>query len=109
MEINRFDVVLVRLDPTIGREIKKTRPAIVVSPNEINHNWSPLVVVPLTSKMQDLGFRIGVTFQGTKGQAALDQLKAIDRKRIVKKIGKLSVGDSHAVQEGLLLFFRKES
>ena len=105
MEIDRWDVLLVNLDPTIGKEIKKTRPAIVVSPDEINHHWSPVVIVPLTSKLRDIDFRTHITFQGIKGQAAIDQIKAIDKLRIVKRLGKLRAHDFRRLQEDLLIFF----
>ncbi|MFY0606241.1 MAG: type II toxin-antitoxin system PemK/MazF family toxin [Cyclobacteriaceae bacterium] len=108
VEVNRFDVCLVRLDPTIGNEIKKTRPAIVVSPDEINQHWSPLVIVPLTSKIREIDFRVKLVFQGIAGQAAIDQIKAVDRKRIVKKLGSLSPRDANNLQNGINLFFRKE-
>ncbi len=109
VEIERFDVCLVRLDPTIGNEIKKTRPAIIVSPNEINEFWSPLVIIPLTSKIRELDFRVKVTFQGITGQAAIDQIKAVDRKRIIKKLGSITSRDSKKLLKGIALFFRKES
>jgi len=108
MVINKWDVLLVNLDPTVGKEIQKTRPAVVVSPNEINEHWSPITIIPLTSKMRDLGFRTRVTFQGKNGQVAIDQIKAIDKKRIVKKLGSLDPAYAAKIQGDILLFFKEE-
>ncbi len=103
--IKRWDVVLVNFDPTIGKEIRKTRPALVVSPDEINGHWSPVVVVPMTTKTRDLNFRAEIEFQGKKGQAAIDQIRAIDKNRIHKVIGRIDESDQINVQVGLNLFF----
>ena len=90
MEINRFDVVLVSLDPTVGREIKKTRPCLVISPNEMNHNISTVIVAPMTSTGRDYPTRISCVFKGTKGRIVLDQIRTVDRKRIIKSLGVIS-------------------
>jgi mRNA interferase MazF len=92
MEINRFEVFLVDLDPTIGHEIKKTRPCLVISPNEINHYISTVIVAPMTTKGREYPTRIPCTFQGEKGQIVLDQIRAVDKKRLVKKLGSISKG-----------------
>lgn len=106
--IKKWDVLLVNLDPTIGKEIQKTRPALVVSPDEINQYWSPITVLPLTSKIRDLGFRTRIKFQGKVGQVAIDQIKAIDKTRIVKKMGSISSLEAKAVQKDLMLFFKED-
>ncbi len=103
--ISKWDVVLVNFDPTIGKEIKKTRPALVVSPNEINEYWSPIVVIPMTSKIKDLGFRTLITFQGIQGQVAIDQIRAVDRVRIWKQVGNLKEEFRQKVQTDIDLFF----
>ena len=90
MEINRFDVVLVSLDPTVGREINKTRPCLVISPNEMNHNISTVIVAPMTSTGRDYPTRISCVFKGTKGRIVLDQMRTVDRKRLIKKLGVIS-------------------
>ena len=90
MEINRFDVFLVNLDPTIGHEIKKTRPCLVISPNEMNHNISTIIVAPMTSKGKKYPTRIACSFQGKNGQIVLDQIRTVDRRRLVKKLGVIS-------------------
>ena len=90
MEINRFDVFLVNLDPTVGHEIKKTRPCLVVSPNEMNHNISTVIVAPMTTKGRGYPTRISCSFQGKTGQIILDQIRTIDKVRLVKKLGVIS-------------------
>nr|WP_216355479.1 type II toxin-antitoxin system PemK/MazF family toxin [Geothermobacter hydrogeniphilus] len=90
MEINRFEVFLVNLDPTLGHEIKKTRPCLVISPNEINHNISTVIVAPMTSRGKNYPTRVACTFQGKTGQIVLDQIRTVDRRRLVKKLGVIS-------------------
>ena len=90
MEINRFDVFLVNLDPTVGHEITKTRPCLVISPNEMNRHISTVIVAPMTAKGKKYPTRIVCSFQGKKGQIVLDQIRTIDRKRLVKKLGVIS-------------------
>ena len=90
MEINRFDVVLVSLDPTVGREIKKTRPCLVISPDEMNHHVSTVIVAPMTSRGRDYPTRVSCVFKGTKGRIVLDQIRTVDRKRIIKSLGVIS-------------------
>ncbi len=87
MEIKRFDVILVELDPTQGSEIKKTRPCLVVSPDEMNQYLQTLIVAPMTTKGRAYPTRISCSFHGKVGQIVLDQLRTIDRKRIVKRLG----------------------
>lgn len=90
MEINRFDVFLVNLDPTVGHEIKKTRPCLVVSPNEMNHNISTVIIAPMTTKGRNYPTRISCSFQSKTGQIILDQIRTIDKVRLVKKLGVIS-------------------
>jgi len=90
MVINRFEVFLVNLDPTVGHEIKKTRPCLVISPNEMNHNISTVIVAPMTTKGRKYPTRISCTFQGKRGQIILDQIRTVDQKRLVKKLGAIS-------------------
>ena len=90
MEVNRFDVYLINLDPTKGHEIKKTRPCTVISPNEMNHYISTVIVAPITSKGRNYPSRVSCTFKGTKGQVVLDQIRTVDKARLVKKLGTLS-------------------
>jgi mRNA interferase MazF len=95
MEVRRFDVVLVGLDPTRGQEIQKTRPCLVVSPDEMNSHISTVIVAPMTTKGRSYPTRIACTFQGKKGQIVLDQIRTVDKSRLVRKLGRIapSTGD----------------
>jgi len=85
MEITQYDIVLVSLDPTVGSEIKKTRPCVVISPNEINHNLSTIVIAPMTSKSRNYPTRVKVKHSETEGLVVIDQIRTIDKNRIIKK------------------------
>src|SRR5436190_16938488 len=89
MVINRFDVYLVQLDPTVGSEIQKTRPCLVVSPNEANRHIQTLIVAPVTTKGRPYPTRVDCRFQGKHGLVVLDQIRAVDRTRLFKKLGRL--------------------
>lgn len=89
MGIARFDVYLVKLDPTVGSEIRKTRPCLVVSPNEINRNIRTLIVAPMTTKGKAYPTRLPCRFAGKEGLVVLDQIRAIDQTRLHKKLGRL--------------------
>jgi len=97
MVISRFEVYLVSLDPTLGHEIKKTRPCLVISPDEMNHNISTVIVAPMTTKGRAYPTRIPVTFKGKKGSVVLDQLRTVDRARLMKRLGKISAETSRRV------------
>jgi mRNA interferase MazF len=90
MEVNRFDVYLISLDPTQGHEIKKTRPCLIISPDEMNHYISTVIVASMTSKGRNYPSRVPCTFKGTRGQVVLDQIRTVDKSRLVRKIGKIS-------------------
>ena len=90
MEMNRFDVFLVSLDPTIGHEIKKTRPCLIISPNEMNRFIATVIIAPMTSKGRDYPSRVDCTFQGIQGQIVLDQVRTVDKLRLVKRLGAIS-------------------
>ena len=89
MGVSRFDVLLVNLDPTIGREIKKTRPCLVISPDEMNQSISTCIVAPMTSKGRDYPSRVKCRFKGTDGQIVLDQIRTVDSRRIVRVLGRI--------------------
>jgi mRNA interferase MazF len=89
----RFDVFLVGFDPAVGHETTKTRPAIIVSPNELNEFLGTVLVVPLTSTVRNLPFRLRLRFEGRDGEAAPDQMRAVDVRRLVKKLGHLARRD----------------
>jgi len=87
--MKRFEVWLVNLDPTIGSEIKKTRPAVIVSPDELNEHLRTVIVVPLTTG-KAYPFRVATNVQGKAGVAAVDQIRTVDKQRLVKKVASLS-------------------
>jgi mRNA interferase MazF len=90
MEIDQYDILLVNLDPTIGSEIQKTRPCVVISPNEINSNLLTITIAPMTSKSHPYPTRIKVRHDNQEGWIVIDQIRAIDKKRIIKTLGKLN-------------------
>ena len=87
--INRFEVYLVDLDPTVGSEIKKTRPCVVVSPNEMNHRVRTAIVAPMTTRGRAYPTRVACRFGGKSGQVVLDQIRTVDAARLVRKLGRL--------------------
>lgn len=90
MEIRQYDLVLVNLDPTIGSEIKKTRPCLVISPNEMNKYLQTIVIAPVTSTSRDYPTRVSINQESIKGWIVIDQIRTIDKRRIVKILGKLN-------------------
>lgn len=90
MVVSRFEVYLVRLDPTQGHEIKKMRPALIVSPDEMNRHIETVIVAPMTTKGRAYPTCVPVRFQGKTGQVVLDQLRTVDKSRLVKRLGRLS-------------------
>ncbi|MCY3967189.1 MAG: type II toxin-antitoxin system PemK/MazF family toxin [bacterium] len=86
----RGDVYLCELDPTVGSEIRKTRPALVVSPNELNEHWGTCLIAPMTTGSHPYPFRIPCTFSGTDGHVVVDQIRAVDTARLVRHLGRLS-------------------
>ena len=105
MVVNRFDVFLVNLDPTIGSEIKKTRPYLVISPNEINHHIATVIVAPMTTKGQTYPTRVTCQFQGQNGQIVLDQIRTVDKTRLVKLLGQISEEEQKTVLDILAEMF----
>ncbi len=105
MVISRGDVHLVRLDPTLGSEIKKTRPCVVVSPDELNTHLRTAVVAPMTTGGRAYPWRIRCRFQNRAGHVALDQLRTVDQERLVKRLGTLSSGTVAEVLAGLQEMF----
>ncbi len=90
MVASRFEVYLVNLDPTIGQQIKKTRPCLIISPNEMNHTIGTIIVAPMTTKGRPYPTRVHCVFQGKEGQIVLDQIRTIDKIGLVKKLGVVS-------------------
>ena len=89
MVVKRFDVYLVNLDPTIGSEIKKTRPCLVISPEEMNRWIRTVIIAPMTTKGQLYPTRVPCEFQGKEGQVVLDQIRTVDKSRLVQKLGRI--------------------
>ncbi|MEA3352179.1 MAG: type II toxin-antitoxin system PemK/MazF family toxin [Chloroflexota bacterium] len=89
MVIERFDVYMVNLDPTIGHEIKKTRPAAVISPDEMNRYIGTVIIAPMTTKSHAYPTRVATRFQHKDGWVVLDQIRTVDKRRLLKHLGKL--------------------
>lgn len=105
--VNRFAVFLVNLDPTIGSEIKKARPCVIISPDEINHNISTVIIAPMTTKGRPYPTRVVCKFQGKEGQVVLDQIRTVDKKRLVRKLGRLPKSAQNQVLTTLAELFAK--
>jgi mRNA interferase MazF len=89
MAVNRFEVYLVNLDPTVGSEIRKKRPCLVVSPNEMNHHVRTAIIAPMTTQGPRYPTRVPCRFRRKSGQVVLDQIRAVDQSRLVRKLGRL--------------------
>lgn len=96
MAVSRFDVYVVRLDPAQGREIQKTRPCLVISPDELNRQIGTVIVAPLTTKERTYPTRVSVRFQRKSGQIVLDQVRTVDKTRLLGRLGRIS--DSEALE-----------
>ena len=107
MEIKRFEVYLISLDPTKGSEISKTRPCVVVSPDEMNRYIRTVIVAPMTTKARDYPSRVDCSFQGKRGQVVLDQIRTVDKSRLVERIGRLSTATCDKVTDVLVEMFQK--
>ncbi len=105
VDTNRFDILLVTFDPSQGHEIKKTRPCVIISPNEMNKYIKTLIVAPMTSKIRNYPTRIPVVFEGKEGTIALDQIRTIDKSRIIRNLGTLDTKTATLVLEALNKIF----
>ncbi|HEY9825351.1 MAG TPA: type II toxin-antitoxin system PemK/MazF family toxin [Stenomitos sp.] len=103
--VRRFDVFLINLDPTVGSEIQKTRPCVVISPDEMNRYISTVIIAPMTTKGKMYPTRVVCQFQGKDGQIVLDQIRTIDKTRLVKKLGQISQDEQRAVLDTLAEMF----
>jgi mRNA interferase MazF len=101
------DVWLVSLDPTPGSEIQKTRPCLVVSPDEMNRHLRTVIVAPMTTTQRPYPSRATVNFQSKQGQVALDQIRAVDRERLIRKLGSVSPRTAQAVSSLLVEMFTR--
>lgn len=93
MDVNQYQIVLVNLDPTVGSEIKKTRPCVIISPDEMNKYLQTVIIAPMTSQSRLYPTRIEVKHDDKKGWIALDQLRTVDKQRILKILDKLTDGE----------------
>lgn len=89
MVAQQYEVVLVALDPAVGHEIKKSRPCVVLSPDEMNHTLATVMIAPMTTKSHPYPSRVSVTFAGKHGWVMLDQIRTVDQRRLIRKLGKL--------------------
>lgn len=98
MEITQYQIVLVNLDPTLGHEIKKTRPCVVISPNEMNQYLKTIVIAPMTTSEKSYPSRVPVLHYGKKGMIALDQIRSVDKLRVQKLLGQLSTSEIESLK-----------
>ena len=103
--VRRFEVWLVNLDPTVGSEIQKTRPCLIVSPDELNRNIATVIVAPMTTRGRNYPTRISCEFQEKSGQVVLDQLRTVDKTRLTKRLGSLTNEEPRAVLQALAELF----
>mgnify|MGYP002777266140 CR=1 FL=1 len=104
--VARFEVWLVNLDPTQGSEINKTRPCLIISPDELNRHLRTVIVAALTSTRRDYPSRVNCTFQGKEGQIALDQIRSVDKTRLARRLGVIPVATAQEVCELLQELFQ---
>ena len=104
MKINRFEIYLVKLNPTVGSEIQKTRPCIVISPNEMNM-LKTIIIAPMSSKGFDFIFRPIINFQEKDGLILLDQIRTVDKSRLIKKIGRIEEETAKTISSTLVEMF----
>lgn len=105
MVIRRFEVYLINLDPTIGSEIQKTRPCLIISPDELNNHIATVIIAPMTTKGREYPTRVNCLFEGKTGQIVLDQIRTVDKIRLVKKLGKIPAEVQEEVLTVLLEMF----
>ena len=96
MVIHQYEVYLIDLDSTLGHEMKKTRPCVVISPDEMNKTIGTVIVAPMTTKSKNYPTRVQLIFQNKQGWIVLDQLRTVDKTRLIQKLGKI---DEHAIEE----------
>jgi mRNA interferase MazF len=105
MVVNRFDVYLVNLDPAVRSEIQKTRPALIISPDEINHNIRTVIIAPMTTRGRAYPTRVTCRFQNKEGQIVLDQIRTVDKIRLVKRISRVDEDVQRQVLNALQALF----
>lgn len=105
MVVKRFEVHLVNLDPTVGHEIRKTRPALIISPDEMNQHIGTVIIAPMTTKGREYPTRVHCRFQGKEGWVVLDQIRTVDKRRLTRRLGKLPKEANQQVLAGLAAMF----
>lgn len=105
MVVERFDIYLVTLDPTVGSEIQKTRPCVVISPEEMNRRLRTVIVAPMTTQGQTYATRIPCHFDGKDGHIALDQIRTVDKRRLGRNLGTIALSEQQAALQGLAELF----
>lgn len=105
MVVRRFEVYLVNLDPTVGSEIRKTRPCLVISPDEMNRYVRTVIVAPMTTKGRPYPTRVACSFQGKEGQVVLDQIRTVDKARLVRRLGRIDADARRGVLDTLAEMF----
>lgn len=105
MVVKRFEVHLVNLDPTLGKEIRKARPCLVVSPDEMNRHLATVIVAPMTTKGRDYPTRVSCAFKGKEGQVVLDQIRTVDKIRLIQKLGRIDAKTQKEVLSLLVEMF----
>ncbi len=101
MDLMQYAIVLVNLDPTIGSEIKKTRPCVIISPDEMNLNLQTIIIAPMTTNLRKYPTRVPVKHKRKKGMIAIDQIRTVDKKRIIKIFDQLTSGEISKCKEVL--------
>ncbi len=99
MVVRRFEVYLINLDPTLGHEIKKTRPCLIISPDEMNQHIRTVIIAPMTTAGSDYPTRVNTIFQKRSGQVVLDQIRTVDKNRLVNRLGTIDSGTAGEVLE----------
>jgi mRNA interferase MazF len=105
--VNRFEIWLVELDPTVGSEIRKTRPCVIVSPEEMNRTYRTVVVAPMTTSLRKFRTRANIFFAERDGQVALDQIRAVDRSRLIRRLGVADAGATAEIINKLAAMFAR--
>jgi mRNA interferase MazF len=105
MVVKRFEIYLVNLDPTLGSEIQKMRPCLVISPDEMNEHIATVIIAPMTTHGRDYPTRVSCQFEGKEGQIVLDQIRTVDNIRLVKKLGRINASTQKAVLVVLMEMF----
>ena len=99
MVVRQYDILLISLDPTVGHEMKKVRPCVVISPDEMNKNIETVIIAPMTSRSHVYPTRVPVRFKSKDGWIVLDQIRTVDKRRLIKKLGRLQPEIVRAVKD----------